>query len=261
LSRDAKRRSVVRGRIEFDKHERKLAMLARGQVDLAPQLFLEMAPCEQARGTVAQTLVLQLAAQAFVGALQLFDLVQRLAQLGLLLPLRRTIDPDTGDAAPDILFCAAGQAQHKQLAAHTADFDAMFAGQHPRARQCGLVGRAQCHIGARIAPGAVGRADQRFSVRTQQGAERRIDPLVAATRRIFHRRHRAQALARLRPQHRKQGIMVFGCHGRQVSDRENRHWQGVNTTTGRAESLPGSDLGLRGAADQAGTPERASSSP
>ena len=64
-------------------------MLARRQVDLAPQLVFEVGVRVEAGRGVAQRLVGKLAPQLFVGALLLFDLRQRLPQLGVALLPRR----------------------------------------------------------------------------------------------------------------------------------------------------------------------------
>ena len=68
--------------VELDEHDREFAVLARGQVDFAPQLVVEVgAACTGPVDGITQRLVGQLPAQQLVGALLLFDLLQRSAQL------------------------------------------------------------------------------------------------------------------------------------------------------------------------------------
>ena len=80
--------------VELDRDQRELAVLARGQVDLAAQLILEVHLLVQAGDVVAQALVLRLAAQRLGGLLLLLELRERELQLDLACALRAAFRPD-----------------------------------------------------------------------------------------------------------------------------------------------------------------------
>ena len=90
---------LVAERVDLDQHHRELAMLARGQVDFAAQLVLEVASRVQPGCRIAQALVRQFQTQLLVGALLLLELFERGAQLGILLPLRRLVEPEAAQPA------------------------------------------------------------------------------------------------------------------------------------------------------------------
>ena len=90
---------VAGERIDLDQHQSELAMLARRQVDFAPQLVFELRSRVQPGGLVAHALVSQFQAQRFVGTLLLLELLQGGAKLRLLVPCGASVDPDAAQPA------------------------------------------------------------------------------------------------------------------------------------------------------------------
>ena len=87
---------TCRRRIERDRHQRELAVLARRQIDLAAQLVLEMDPAGTARWRRrAASGPAFRGAVASVGQLLLLELCERRSNCASL-PLRREVDPDAG---------------------------------------------------------------------------------------------------------------------------------------------------------------------
>ena len=137
----AERLHVGGQRVEFDRHQRELTVFACRQIDLAPQLVLEVSSVVEAGLVVAQCVVLHLTAQLLVGALLRLELLDRRRPLRLASLQRNQVAPHRGQHRAPIAALQA-LAQHAELAPLAAPLESMLAEEGVCLRQCRLVGRA-----------------------------------------------------------------------------------------------------------------------
>ena len=124
----------------LDQHQRELAVLARRQVDLAPQLVLEVRPCVQTGGAVAQALVVQLAAQLSRWRAAAARAARARRATECPSGAAGLVGPDAAQPALAGLARATRHAQHGKVVARAGPFEAVLAAQRLRLRQRRLLG-------------------------------------------------------------------------------------------------------------------------
>ena len=167
------------------------SVLAHRQVDLAAQLVLEVRAAVQARGRVAQRLVGEFTLQQFVGTLLLFDLLERGAQLGLLLALGGEVAPHAAQPACARGVGRHGPAQHGKVAAAAAQFEAVFTRQRLAVGGGRLLGRAQHGRHGGLEEFGVGVVQHLGHGPLQDAGHGRTGQHVAAAAQVLHGEHLA----------------------------------------------------------------------
>ena len=193
--RRTERASVLGQRIEHDRNERELAVLARREVDLAPQLVVEVNSLVQAGDVVAQCLVLRFAAQRFARDLLLLELLQRVGELLVALARCRRLDPHAAQMARR----GTGRdrqhdASHVEVAALPITLDTVLGGERQGLRERRLLGRAQRRRQLRAEQLEVGLADHLLGRTAIDRGHSQVDVDVAARRNFLDRERRFEAL-------------------------------------------------------------------
>ena len=234
LARATQRQHLRAGWVELDEDDGELAVLACRQVDLAPQLVFEVRTAVQAGGRIAQRLVGQLALEQLVGALLLFDLLQRQTQLGLALTLRRQVGPDTAQPAPAGGVGCAGPAQDCKLAARTAPLESVLAAQRRRLCQGGVLGRPQGGGQHGLEQLDVVAAQHLGQRPLEKGRHGLVRVHVTAAGQVLDRQQLAVAQQHVRQQCGQQGLQLGGslrrCGG--YVDGHGRHGELVTPAYG-----------------------------
>ena len=191
LAGGAHREDLGRQRIQLDEDDRELAVLARGQIDLATQLILEVRARVQPGGRVAQALVGHFQAQLLIGALLLLELLQCRAQLQVLLPLRRLVGPDAAQPAIGLSVGIDGKAQHRVVVALASPLEAVLAGQRLRLAQCRLLSRAPGGDQRRVDELRIAVSADLRRGPPQEAGHRIVDVGIAAAGGVLDGQHRA----------------------------------------------------------------------
>jgi len=158
---------------------------------------------------VAQALVGQFAAQRVVGALLLFDLLQRRAQQRLLTAFLGRVVPDAAQQPHAVCIGRRGQAQDAEVAAAAVPVVPVFAEQRLALRQGGVVCGAQRADDAAVEQLGVGAPQHLRRRAADDSGHAVIDMQVAATGAVLH----------------GQQIATLGQHSRQQRAQHSLQWR------------------------------------